>query len=749
MHGHGSVFYNHCTFTVGGLGLNLYLISFIITVIALVIFVVISDRKVLFFNASFFIFVLIANWGYYFFGRSETLEEALMAYRFVYVCGGLLTAFMMMLVFDACQIKAPKALRIGIYIFNSTVVALAMTMGYNNWFYVKDGCELVPASQSATGVAYFAAKTYGPAHNAFYVMIYGYMLAGIILLLVSMIRRKKLIYKNIFLMIFTYVVTVLCYTVGKKIFVGYDSVPVSYAINAIFLIPITYNTSLYNLDEALLASAEKQEHHGYLLFDIHYKYVGCNPTAKRFIPEVDDQQLARPLKIDGSEALEYIDHLIRNFDGVSESEYLSYDGKDIEISIQYIYKNDRKRGYIVRIADDSKRQEYIRQLDLISTNKTNFLSNVSHEIRTPINAVLGMNEMILRESEEEKTKEYATNIATSGQTLLQLINDVLDLSKIESGKMEVISTEYNLADVICNLEDMIRPLIKRDDLKLEIETAPNLPKRLYGDAVRVRQMATNILTNAVKYTESGTIRFMITGERDGENFVFRYAVKDTGRGIKEAEMGNLFNAFERVDQVRNSGIEGTGLGLAITKKFANMMGGEIYVESEYGVGSTFTIEVPQKVIGDELMGDYRESFKKTERKTYQESFHAPDAKVLVVDDVDMNLKVISLLLKKTQMQIVNCKSGRECIDLVQKDKFDLILLDHMMPELDGVETLKILRENQYCNDTSVIALTANVDVDAEARYLDWGFNGYLAKPVQPAMLEDMLHQFLQDKVVTE
>ncbi len=729
--------------------MNLYLISFIITVIALVIFVVISDRKVLFFNASFFIFVLIANWGYYFFGRSETLEEALMAYRFVYVCGGLLTAFMMMLVFDACQIKAPKALRIGIYVFNSTVVALAMTMGYNNWFYVKSGCELVPASQSANGVAYFASKTYGPAHNAFYVMIYGYMIAGVVLLLVSLIRRKKLIYKNIFLMIFTYVITVLCYTVGKKIFVGFDPVPVSYAINAIFLIPITYNTSLYNLDEALLASVEKQEHHGYLLFDIHYKYVGCNPIAKRFIPEVDDQQLARTLKTDGSGALKYVDQLIRNFDGVSESEYLSYDGKDIEISIQYIYKNDRKRGYIVRIADDSKRQEYIRQLDLISTNKTNFLSNVSHEIRTPINAVLGMNEMILRESEEKKTREYATNIATSGQTLLQLINDVLDLSKIESGKMEVISTEYNLADIICNLEDMIRPLIKRDDLKLEVETAPNLPKRLYGDAVRVRQMATNILTNAVKYTESGTIRFMITGERDGDNFIFRYAVKDTGRGIKEGEMGNLFNAFERVDQVRNSGIEGTGLGLAITKKFANMMGGEIYVESEYGVGSTFTIEVPQKVIGDELMGDYRDSFKKTERKTYQESFHAPDAKVLVVDDVDMNLKVISLLLKKTQMQIVSCKSGRECIDLVQKEQFDLILLDHMMPELDGVETLKIMRENQYCDNTPVIALTANVDVDAEARYLAWGFNGYLAKPVQPAMLEDMLHKFLQDKVVTE
>lgn len=349
-----------------------------------------------------------------------------------------------------------------------------------------------------------------------------------------------------------------------------------------------------------------------------------------------------------------------------------------------------------------------------------------------------MNEMILRECKEDNIREYALNIASSGETLLQLINDVLDLSKIESGKLEVIPKEYNLADIIYELESIIQPLVNKTPLKLIIETSPNLPKTLYGDAIRVKQMVTNILTNAVKYTEEGSVVFDISGERQGDTFLFRYQVKDTGKGIKKSDMEYLFDSFERVDQLKNSGIEGTGLGLAITKKFATMMGGNIEVESTYGEGSIFTITVPQKIVGEELMGDYRTNRQENVHQKYTESFHAPDAHILVVDDVKMNLTVIKLLLKETNLQVTCCSSGKECLEAVKENSFDVIFLDHMMPELDGVETLKIIRENHYCDETPIIVLTANADVNAKEQYLEAGFKDYLSKPVDPRLLEQCL-----------
>ena len=263
-------------------------------------------------------------------------------------------------------------------------------------------------------------------------------------------------------------------------------------------------------------------------------------------------------------------------------------------------------------------------------------------------------------------------------------------------------------------------------------------------------MVTNILTNAVKYTDKGLITFKIDGERDGENFIFRYIVSDTGSGIRESDMSSLFTAFERVDERKNSGIEGTGLGLAITKKFAMMMGGDITVESTYGKGSTFTITVPQKVIGNETMGDYHTARRENTRTEYSESFHAPEAKILAVDDVKMNLTIITKLLKKTQIPITCVTSGKECIEAVKSEHFDIILLDHMMPELDGVDTLKILRDEHYCDDTPVIVLTANADVDAKSAYLSAGFADYLSKPLNPAMLEQMIMDYLpKEKIIRQ
>ncbi len=714
---------------------GVYMAAVVISFLSLLAFIVISDKKVLFYNASFFIFVFISNVGNLFISLSKDLSEAIVANKMTYISGCILALMLIMLVCDACKINFPKVIRLGMYGLNATVLLLSLTIGYTDWFY-KD-CHI-----EKIGNATILVKEYGPCHILFLIMMFGYMIGGLILLSYSLVKQKKLVYKNIMLMLFIYLLAVICYTVGRRIFPGLDLVCLSYCVDDLILLYITYDTCIYNLDEALLTSVEKQDSQGYLLFDKKYNFLGCNNVAYSLIADLEGQKLDKRLAVAGSEVLTSIDQCVMNYSGIDEKSYVAYDGKDIEIYVQYLYKAGKMRGYIVRIADDTKQQEYIRKLDLVATSKSNFLSNVSHEIRTPINSILGMNEMILRECTEKQIKEYASIIATSGQTLLQLINDVLDMTKIESGKSEVIPSEYDIADVIGDLEKMIRPLIKKENLSFVIETGDNIPKTLYGDAIRIKQMITNILTNAVKYTDEGTVTFSISGKRKGDIFTFKFAVKDTGRGIKEEDIPKLFNAFERVDQRKNSGILGTGLGLAITQKFATMMGGDIDVQSEYGVGTTFIITIPQKIIDYEVIGDFKAESGRRASDVYQESFHAPDAKVLVVDDVDINLMVVELLLKEIGMQIKCCSGGRECIEAVKNEHFDVILLDHMMPDIDGIETLNIIRNEHLADDTPIIALTANTEADAEKSYLEYGFDGYLPKPVYPEGLEKMIYDML-------
>lgn len=723
--------------------LSIFYISAMITFITLVIFIAMSGRKVLFYNASFFMFILLANLGNLFVALSKNAEEALLANKIVYFCGCALPIFLIMLVCDCCKITVSKLGRMFMYGYNCFVMGMAMTTGMNTFFYKSYDIKKI------NGVTVLV-KEYGPGHNFFLIMLYGYMIVALGILVYSILKRKNLIYKDVLIMVLIYVNTILCYTIGRKILKGIDPICISYAINGVLMLFITYDTSLYNIDEALLASTEKQNNDGYILLDRKFRIFGTNEIALDFIPELEKAPLAKRLDVSLNPLICEIERIVSDFekDNSKTGDAVSVNGQDVAIAVQHLYRGNSARGYIVRIEDDSKVQGYIRQLNAVSKNKSDFLSNVSHEIRTPINSVLGMNEMIIRESQEENILEYAESIENSGKTLLQLINDVLDLSKIESGKFEVVCDNYELADLLRELEDLIHPLVEKSGLQFNVVLSDNLPKGLYGDKVRIKQMVINILTNSVKYTEKGSITFSVAGVKSGDDFIFRYSVKDTGKGIRPEDIGVLFSAFERVDLKKNSGIEGTGLGLAITKKFALMMGGDIEVESTYGEGSEFIIKVPQKVVNSEFMGDYHEDHKKVKKDKYVPAFEAKDVKMLVVDDVKMNLTVVKLLLKETKMQIEPCSSGKACIERVKEEKYDIILLDHMMPDLDGVDTLKIIRDEHYCDDTPVIALTANVSSDAKDRYSGYGFTDYLAKPIDPVELEKMIFKYLpEEKVV--
>jgi signal transduction histidine kinase/CheY-like chemotaxis protein len=408
--------------------------------------------------------------------------------------------------------------------------------------------------------------------------------------------------------------------------------------------------------------------------------------------------------------------------------------------------------YLFSAEEKLRESEELRKAKLAAENanraKSDFLANMSHEIRTPINSVIGMNEMVLRETKESNIREYAKNIEYASKSLLSLINDILDFSKIESGKMEIVKGEYELSSFLMNIVSMAQVRAEVKKLKFCTEIDENLPVMLYGDEVRVRQVIENMLSNAVKYTGAGCVTLAVSSLVE-DGFSLKISVRDTGIGIQREDLEKLFKDFERLDLHRNRSVQGTGLGLAITKRLTEQMGGKISVESVYGEGSCFTVVIPQQVRDAHAIGDFRETYHKylAEETREKESFTAPGAKVLVVDDNTMNLLVAEKLLARTKVQVTTCQSGRECLDWMRREYFDVILLDHMMPEMDGMETLAKSKEleGNRCVNTPVIALTANAVQGAREEYIRAGFHDYLSKPIEPKRLEEMLQKYISQK----
>ncbi|MCR4637457.1 MAG: response regulator [Butyrivibrio sp.] len=411
-------------------------------------------------------------------------------------------------------------------------------------------------------------------------------------------------------------------------------------------------------------------------------------------------------------------------------------------------------NYVNSMRQEQKLKEDLRVATQANVAKNSFLSNMSHELRTPINVILGMDEMILREYDnDENLTLYALSIQSSGRTLLSLVNDILDFSKIEAGKMEIIPVEYDIGSMIVDLYNMISIRAQEKHLDFIIHVDPNIPNTLYGDDIRIKQCIVNILTNAVKYTNEGSVTLYIDYEEaDTENITLKIRIKDTGIGMKEEEMSRLYTPFERMDEIKNRTVEGTGLGISIVQNLLRMMDSHIEVSSQYGVGSEFYFAIKQRVISNEPVGDIAQSFKKnvSSHKKYHTAFHAPDAKILVVDDTAMNLTVIVGLLKDTQITVDTASSGAQCLEMAQKSPYDIIFIDHRMPEMDGVETLHRLRnmgERNLSINAPCIALTANAIAGAREEYLEAGFSDYLSKPVDTLKLEKMLIDYLPAKYV--
>lgn len=446
----------------------------------------------------------------------------------------------------------------------------------------------------------------------------------------------------------------------------------------------------------------------------------------------------------------------RNIDGTDTDRY--YVVQEVVISLGIIFMSLIVAEFVNSLITeqnhrllDALRKEKRSQQEAEAANmaKSSFLANMSHEIRTPINAILGMNEMILREEKDPAIRGYAGNIQASGNSLLSIVSDVLDISKIESGKLEIIPVDYEVNSLISDCCNMAAGRAKAKELELLVECADNVPMKLCGDETHIRQIIMNLLTNAVKYTEKGTVKLIVSGRFTDGGFVLKVDVSDTGIGIAEENLPQLFTQFQRFDLQRNRNIEGTGLGLSIVKRLCDLMSGTITARSVLGSGSTFTVELPQKVVDSTPCGGVNLNYSAGAEHEYHHSFEAPEAKILAVDDLPVNLLVIANLLKETRIKIDTAGSGRECMDKCSQQKYDLILMDHMMPEMDGVQTFEKLHGDKSSPnfETPVIMLTANALAGMREQYMDVGFADYVSKPVRGAKLEEAIRRNLPESLI--
>lgn len=531
------------------------------------------------------------------------------------------------------------------------------------------------------------------------------------------------------------------------VFGYYDPYPMSMMITECFLVFIMYKYRLFDTVKTAKDRVIDNIREGILVTDHNGEVIYLNREISRIFPEVDwknrrmvEERVFRFLE----------DHR----DGFMTLKNQYYQWKSGEI----LDDNRRRAGVLYRISDITEGHLYTRQLislkeeaERANAAKSIFLAHMSHEIRTPINAVLGMNEMILRESCSDTIKDYARNIQNAGKILLSIINDILDLSKIESGQMEIVEKDYHLGKMLIDIENMVTMRAEENSLALHIQANPMLPEALHGDEQRIKQCIINFLTNSLKYTREGQVTLQVDfTDKDKDTIDLRITVTDTGIGIEEDKLAILFEPFVRLDRSKNEHIEGTGLGLSITKKLIDRMEGRLSVESVYGRGSVFSFTLPQKVAGPDLLGDYKEKLRRVaERESAREEFTAPGARILAVDDNRVNITVARGLLRRLKVQFDSATSGQECLDKFAKNDYDIILLDHMMPVMDGVQTLHWMQETERFrqNAPAVIAMTANAVIGAREKYLEEGFTDYLSKPIDHKSLEEMIRAYLPEEMI--
>ena len=687
--------------------------------------------------------------GYGIMGFTETGEAAAVfrAVGLVGVAGFMMTEALMI----AYMVELPK------WLFRAYAMIFGIFAVVDLYFFIPDQHTFVRLNGR---MCYYSTNSFGRmVHSIFLAFVAVTMIAMAILWVHKEMPKRQSYYVRATILaniaiLFSIIPDTILPMLGKPSFPSSAyGMFLTYMITWFWATKFNaFSITVGNLSQYIYESANT----AILIFDEYFRLVLANPYGQELlgIKKIENQKLMQLFQGTDAEFGRIKDGILRDNKGVAE--LVSVHGA-ISCSLNFSLARDFHDDpycIVCFVYDLTKEKNMLEEVVRANEAKSQFLANMSHEIRTPINGILGMDSVLLKECHDENLREYAKNIQSAGQSLLSIINDILDISKIESGKMEILTIRYQLFSVLNDCYNLTKIKLQNKPVSFIMQINEKLPSWLYGDEVRIRQIINNFLSNAVKYTKEGNITFELDfEEKTDEQILLVITVRDTGIGIKEEDLGKLFESFTRIEEKRNRNIEGTGLGLNLTKNLVNLMGGEVFAESTYGKGSCFTAKIPQKIADAKPMGDFGKRYQQYLSTSDDDklSFLAPDAKILVVDDVTMNLKVVEGLLKATKIQIDTAVSGSECLECVKTTPYQMIFLDHMMPEMDGLETLehmKNLADNPNAQ-TPVIMLTANAIVGAKEEYIEAGFTDYLTKPIRETELLEMILKYLPEELVCE
>ncbi len=666
--------------------------------------------------------------------RSDSLPELVISFKTKYIGMAAASLILLRFVEVICGSKIPRFVYVIQAIVVIAIVALLLHMDYEN--YVLTDWETVSGRINAlSSVEFFVLNVIFPI-DLFAIFTVCSAIC------VKAIKRYKGITK---IRIVFILVVALLFVLSTIAYYASDFVGIDISIYFLFAIVLSLAILLVKFDffdsiQAAIVNVMFRGPLGIIVADQDDNIIFHNASARKMISNIEsfhrideDKMLERIYKDGGGDYENGDNTYTVHVDEIREANYL--------VGHQFVVSDVTKLH--------NKMDELEKMTELANRSneaKSIFLANMSHEIRTPINAIVGMDEMILRETASDIIKDYAIDIKSASHTLLGIINDILDISKIESGVLSLINGEYKLSQVVLDVKNITEKKAKDKGLSFSIEVDEDIPENLYGDELRIKQVMINIINNAIKYTKEGSVKVNISYLKvggDDKKIELVIDVSDTGIGIKEDEKNKLFTKFQRLDEIRNKNVEGTGLGLSIAKSFVTMMDGYIDVDSVYGEGTTFSIHIIQEVTDPETIGNIDDRAVNNKRSDNEHiKLMATSARILVVDDNELNLKVLLGLLKITRISIDTASSGKECIEKMKDEQYDCVLLDIMMPELNGVETLKVLKDKNIKGDVPVIALTADATAGAEDLYISLGFDDYLTKPISYSKCEEALIKYL-------
>lgn len=716
--------------------MNYLFIAHIVCLIIIAVLTFLTYNEKLSENQKYLGLVAISSFihiiGFVYQYMATTEDALLLAEKTQYIGMAYIFTFLLLLIMHCCNIKVHTMMAAALLGVDTLLLGAALSLEYHDLFFVDYYVKKV-------GNAYELVHQAGPLISFIYVYHFAIVLAAIVLTIRNHITNRTKTTKYIIALPCAFLVFLISTVIGEYNVLPFDFYGQFILIAALlFCFIIIFKFRLFDTVQIAKEDVVQTLDEGFFVIDIGKNLLFANDAALEILPE---------LKIPNQQS-RIINQIYR-----SNKKVIHLGRRQYSISVVPFYDKNTLKGYNLWLFDKTEEQEYNKRLlelkeqaEEANKAKTMFLANMSHEIRTPMNAIMGTTEMILRENTSETVENHANSIKNAGNILISIINDILDFSKIESGKMNVNDVDYKPGFLIKDITNSIRQKLDEKGVMFEIHVKETLPKVLHGDETHVRQIFTNILTNAVKYTQVGYVAMNVDWELQNGLALVRVSVEDTGCGISEEHIKTLFNSFERADMLKNRTIEGTGLGLAITKRLIENMGGSISVKSTYGEGSIFSFYFYQGIVDYAPTGDYNVLTEKEEEelKSSNETFIAPMAKVLAVDDNVTNIKVIQGILAMYQIRVDTATSGQECLEKLNKNHYHLILMDQMMPIMDGIETTRKIREfpDKDVRNIPVIALTANAIRGAREMFLENGFQDYISKPMDINILEKILRKYL-------